>query len=108
MIFVQHYLIIWSFPTVEGSWEACPPFAEYINSGGPGDKFEGFELKYRVCDPIAGRGMAISVASDIGKVWAHLAPWIKGFGLKFEVTPVVSDAEFAAMWPGVQAAALTD
>lgn len=49
--------------------------------------------------------MAIAVASDIGKVWTHLAPWIKGFGLQFEVTPVVSDKEFAAMWPGVQAAA---
>jgi hypothetical protein len=52
--------------------------------------------------------MAIAVASNIGKVWAHLAPWIKGFGIEFEVTPVVSDAEFAAMWPGVQAAASTD
>ncbi|QNJ25603.1 hypothetical protein SynSYN20_01269 [Synechococcus sp. SYN20] len=38
--------------------------------------------------------MAIAVASDIGKVWTHLAPWIKGFGLQFEVTPVVSDKEF--------------
>ena len=42
---------------------------------------------------------------DIGKVWAHLGPWIKGFGIQFEVTAVVSDAEFAAMWPGVAAAA---
>jgi hypothetical protein len=49
--------------------------------------------------------MAIAVASDISKVWAHLAPWIKGFGIKFEVTPVVSDSEFAAMWPGIQASA---
>ena len=108
MTVVQHYLIVWNFPTVEGSWDACPPFAEYINAGAPGDNFEGFELKYRVCDPIAGRGMAIAVASDLGKVWAHLAPWINGFGIKFEVTPVVSDAEFAAMWPGVQAAANAD
>jgi hypothetical protein len=51
--------------------------------------------------------MLIAVASDIGKVWAHLAPWIKGFGIKFEVIPVVSDTEFAAMWTGVQAAAAT-
>jgi len=105
---MQHYLIVWNFPTVEGAWEACTPFAEYINAGGPGDCFEGFELKYRVCEPIGGTGMAIAVASDIGKVWAHLAPWIKGFGLQFEVTPVVSDKEFAAMWPGVQAAAAAD
>ena len=105
---VQHYLIVWNFPTVAGSWEACSPFAEYINAGGPGDRFDGFELKYRVCDPIAGRGMAIAVASDIGKVWTHLAPWIKGFGIKFEVTPVVSDSEFASMWPSVQASGNAD
>lgn len=74
----------------------------------PGDCFDGCELKYRVCEPIGGTGMTIAVASNIGKVWAHLAHWIKGFGIEFEVTPVVSDAEFAAMWPGVQAAASTD
>ena len=103
--FVQHYLIVWNFPTVQGSWEACPSFAGYINSGGPGDHFDGFDLKYRVCDPIGGKGMAIAVANDIGKVWTHLAPWIAGFGIHFDVTPVVSDAEFAAMWPGVKSSA---
>ena len=46
----QQYLIVWTFPTVEG-------------------------------------------------------PWIKDFGIQFEVTAVVSDAEFAAMWPMVEAAA---
>ena len=102
---VQHYLIVWNFPTVKGSWDACPSFAGYINGGGAGDHFEGFELKYRVCDPIGGKGMAIAVATDLGKVWAHLAPWIEGFGIHFDVTPVVSDAEFASMWPGVRASA---
>jgi hypothetical protein len=93
------------FLTVEGSWDSCTPFAEYINAGGLGDCFKGFELKYRICEPIGGTGMLIAVASDIGKVWAHLAPWIKGFGIKFAVIPVVSDTDFAAMWTGVQAAA---
>lgn len=102
---MQHFLITWSFPTVEGSWQSCPGFAEYINAGAPGDKFEGFELKYRVCEPISGSGVAIAVATDIGKVWAHLGPWIKEFGIEFEVSAVVSDAEFAALWPGVEAAA---
>jgi hypothetical protein len=58
-----------------------------------------------VCEPISGSGVAIAVASDIGKVWAHLGPWIKGFGIQFEVSPVVNDQEFAAMWPAVEAAA---
>ena len=91
---MQHYLIVWTFPTVEGAWESCPGFADYINSGAPGDAFDGFALKYRVCEPISGSGVAIAVASDIGKVWAHLGPWIKDFGIQFEVTAVVSDAEF--------------
>ena len=105
---VQHYLIVWSFPTVEGAWESCPGFADYINAGGPGDKFDGFELKYRVCEPVSGSGVAIAEASDIGKVWAHLGPWIKGYGIEFDVTAVVSDAQFAAMWPGVEAAAAVE
>ena len=98
-------LIVWAFPTFEGAWESCPGFADYINSGAPGGSFDGFALKYRVCEPISGSGVAIAVASDIGKVWAHLGPWIKDFGIQFEVTAVVSDAEFAAMWPMVEAAA---
>ena len=105
LIPVQHYLIVWNFPTVKVSWDVCPSFAGYINAGGVGDHFEGFELKYRVCDPIGGKGMAIAVAADLGKVWIHLSPWIAGFGIHFDVTPVVSDAEFASMWPGVRASA---
>ena len=105
---LQHYLIVWSFPTVEGAWKSCPGFAEYINAGAPGDKFDGFELKYRVCEPVSGSGVAIAEASDIGKVWAHLGPWIKGYGIEFDVTAVVSDAQFAAMWPGVEAAAAVE
>ncbi|AII44408.1 hypothetical protein KR100_13730 [Synechococcus sp. KORDI-100] len=105
---MQHYLIVWTFPTVEGSWASCPGFADYINAGCPGDQFDGFELVYRVCEPISGSGVAIAKASDIGKVWAHLGPWIQGFGIQFEVNAVVSDAEFAALWPSVQAAAAVE
>ena len=43
---------------------------------------DGFELKYRVCEPVSG-SVAIAVASDIGKVWAD-----QGFGIQFEVTAV--------------------
>ena len=46
---------------------------------------------------MSGSGVAIAEASDIKKVWAHLGPWIKGYGIEFDVTAVVSDAQFAAM-----------
>ena len=48
--------------------------------------------------------MAIAFASDIGKAWAHLGPWIKDFGIQFDVTAVVSDAALTAMLPMVEAA----
>ena len=51
---MQHYLIVWIFPTVDGSSESRPGFADYINAGRRGDCFEGFQLKYRVCEPISG------------------------------------------------------
>ena len=101
---VQHYLIVWTFPTVEGAWESCSGFADYINSS-TGRCFRRLCSQYRVCEPISGCGVAIAVASHIGKVWAHPRPWNKDFGIQFEVTAVVSDAEFAAMWPMVEAAA---
>ncbi len=41
----------------------------------------------------------------MGKVWAHLGPWMQEYGIRFEVSPVVSDAEFASMWLEVSAAA---
>ncbi len=58
-----------------------------------------------MCDAIASRGMSPAVGSDIGKVWAHLTTWMKVFGIKFEVIPVVSCSEFASMWPGNRASA---
>jgi hypothetical protein len=78
---MQHYLNVWTFPTVEGSRESCSGFADCINAGGPGDCSEGFQLKYRFCEPISGSGVAIAAATDIGKVWTHLGPWIKGYGI---------------------------
>ena len=86
-------------------WESCPGFADCINSGAPGDASYGFAHRYRVCETISGSGVAIAIASDLDKVWAHLGPCIKDFGIQFEVTAVMSDAEFAAMWLIVEAAA---
>ena len=62
-------------------------------------------MKYRVCEPISGSGVAIAVASDIGKVWTHLGPWIKYHGIIFDVKAVVTDTEFAATQPSVFTAA---
>jgi hypothetical protein len=49
--------------------------------------------------------VAIAAATDIGKVWTHLGPSIKGYGIQFEVTAVATDAELASMWTGVSAVA---
>ena len=87
------------FPTVEGAGGRVRALLIH-QPGAPGDASDGFALKYRVCEPISGSGVAIAVASDIGKVWAHLGPWIND-PVFSSTTAVVSDAEFAAMWPMV-------
>ena len=101
---MQHYLIVWSFPTVESSWDSCPGFADYINSGAPGDVFDGFELKYRVCEPVSGSGVAIAAASDIGKVWFTSVRGSKGMGLNL-MSPLSSRMPSSLVWPGVKAIA---
>ena len=67
------------------------------------DVFDGFEVVPRR-EPVSGSGVAIAAASDISNL-GHLGPWIKGYGIEFDVTAVVTDAEFASMWPGVKAIA---
>ena len=93
---MQHFLLIWNFPTQEDNWAAGSVFAQYIKSGGPADCFEGFELKYRLCNPLAGNGIAVIQADHISKVWKHAAPWISGFGVEVDVQPMLSDLEFLA------------
>ena len=87
---MQHYLIVWSFPTVEGAWESCPGFADYINSGGPGDKFDGFELLFRVHAPGEGRVVVLCRAESDKQLFAHFAPWRAQFGMVIDFTPVIS------------------
>lgn len=98
---MHHFLLTWNFPTQEDNWAAGSAFAEYIKSGGPADCFEGFELKYRLCDPIAGNGVAVIYADHISKVWKHAAPWIAGFGVEVDVQTMLSDLEFLAAQPEV-------
>ena len=62
-------------------------------------------MNYRVCESVNGSGVVIAEASHIRKVQAHLGRWIKSYAIEFDVTAVVSDALFAAMRPGVEAAA---
>ena len=102
---MHHYQLNWNFASQEDSWAAGVAFADYIRSGSPADRFDGFEVKYRVCDPQGGWGTAIVCADHISKVWQHSAPWIKHFKVQIEINPVMSDDEFVANQEAVYAAA---
>ena len=52
--------------------------------------------------------MAIAAAMDIGNIWTRLRPWIRGYRIQFAVTAVVTDAEFASIWPDVAAVAYAE
>ena len=68
------------------------------------DLFYGFELKYRVCDPFSGSCVAIAVVSE--KQDLHLPRSLdKRYWIEFDVTAFLTDAQFAATWPGVKAIA---
>jgi hypothetical protein len=71
---VHHYQLNWNFASKEDSWAAGVAFADYIRSGSPADRFDGFEAKYRVCNPQGGWGTANVCADHISKVWQHTAP----------------------------------
>ena len=45
------YQVFWAFPNQEASVKCTPAFVQYLTEGKQGDKFEGFEIKYRVLDP---------------------------------------------------------
>ena len=72
------YQVFWAFPNQEASVKCTPAFVQYLTEGKQGDKFEGFEIKYRVLDPQNGTGNFIVEAESPQKIWEHTAPWIKG------------------------------
>ena len=88
------YQVFWAFPNQEASVKCTPAFVQYLTEGKQGDKFEGFEIKYRVLDPQNGTGNFIVEAESPQKIWEHTAPWIKGFGVKVEIRAMMTDEEF--------------
>ena len=88
------YQVFWAFPNQEASVKCTPAFVKYLTEGKLGDKFEGFEIKYRVLDPQNGTGNFIVEAESPQKIWEHTAPWIKGFGVKVEIRTMMTDEEF--------------
>ena len=54
------YQVFWAFPNQEASVRGTPSFVKYLTEGKKVDKFDGFEIKYRVLDPQSGTGNFIA------------------------------------------------
>tara|TARA_S200000501_G_scaffold335033_1_gene339414 strand:+ start:174 stop:482 length:309 start_codon:yes stop_codon:yes gene_type:complete len=88
------YQVFWAFPTQESSVKCTEAFVKYLTEGKQADKFDGFEIKFRVMDPQNGTGNFVVKADSPQKIWEHTAPWIKDFGVKVEVRVMLTDEEF--------------
>ena len=86
----------WTFPTQELGYAGGEKFLEFLEAGAPSDKSEGFEILWRVTNPLNGTGTFVAEATDISKIWEYAAPWIKGYGCECEVEAVFSDENFIA------------
>ena len=67
---------------------------EYLTEDKQADKFDGFEIKFRVIDPQNGTGNFVVKPDSPQKIWEHTAPYIKGFGIKVKVRVMLTDEEF--------------
>ena len=68
------YQIFWAFPNQEASVKCTPAFVQYLTEGKQGDKFEGFEINYRVLDPQNGTGILLwmlKVHKRFGNILLH-------------------------------------
>ena len=68
-------------------------FEQYIASGAPMDKFEGFELITRFHAPETGEVFVTLKADNHLAISEHFGVWRAKFGLEWNITPVLNDVE---------------
>ena len=89
---MQLFLCDAQFEDVELQKAAYAQFIELWESGAMAkeDKFEGFELLFRVHAPGEGRVVILCRAESDKQLFKHFAPWRAQFGIVMEFTPVMS------------------
>ena len=66
---------------------------QYIDSGAPMDKFEGFELITRFHAPETGEVFVTLKADNHLAISEHFGVWRAKFGLEWNITAVLNDEE---------------
>ncbi|RPF82321.1 DUF3303 domain-containing protein [Synechococcus sp. CC9616] len=89
---MQLYLADIQFDDIDMQKAAYAQFIELWESGAMAkeDKFEGFEMLFRVHAPGEGRVVVLCRAESDKQLFAHFAPWRAQFGMVVEFTPVIS------------------
>ncbi len=89
---MQLYLVDCQFPNIENQTAAYKQFVELWESGemSKQDKFDGFEMLFRVHAPGEGRVVILCNANSDKELFLHFAPWRAQFGIDMEITPVIS------------------
>ena len=59
------YQVFWAFPTQEVNVKFKEAFVEYLTEGKHADKFDGFEITYKVMDPQKGTDNSVVKADGI-------------------------------------------
>tara|TARA_Y100001968_G_scaffold171769_1_gene157144 strand:- start:554 stop:859 length:306 start_codon:yes stop_codon:yes gene_type:complete len=91
----MRFLVNWKTPNNGSDPSYQRAVVKYLEEGKKMDKFEGFEVLARVINPHSGGGTFIVESDDISKVYRHTGPWIQSFYCDVEVTPVLSDEDYA-------------
>ena len=89
---MQLYLVDCQFPNIENQVSAYKQFVQLWDSGemSKQDKFDGFEMLFRVHAPGEGRVVILCKAESDKELFLHFAPWRAQFGIDMETTPVIS------------------
>ena len=89
---MQLFLVDCQFTNVSNQISAYKQFVEYWENGemAKQDKFNGFELLFRVHAPGEGRVVILCKANSDKELFTHFAPWRAEFDIDMEMTPVIS------------------
>ena len=89
---MQLYLVDCQFTDTDNQIAAYKQFVEFWENGemSKQDKFDGFEMLFRVHAPGEGRVVILCNAKSDKELFLHFAPWRAQFGIDMEITPVIS------------------
>ena len=89
---MQLYLVDCQFTDITNQVAAYKQFVEFWENGemSKQDKFDGFEMLFRVHAPGEGRVVILCKAKSDKELFLHFSPWRAQFGIDMEMTPVIS------------------